>query len=334
MSHRRPCPLAIALLLLPALARADDPLPSWNEGPSKAAIVDFVDRVTREGGPDFVPADERIAAFDNDGTLWSEKPTYVQLAFAGKRLEALAADHPEWKDDPIFEAATRGDFGPALKGDVKDRLKLVAAGHPGLTTEEYAAKVADWLATARHPRFDRPYTDLVFRPMLELLAYLRARGFTTYIVSGGTADFMRVWAERVYGIPPERVVGSTIKTKYELRDGVPAIVRVPEVEFIDDHAGKPVGIQRALGRRPILAFGNSDGDYEMLRWVTAGPGPRLGLIVHHTDAVREWAYDRDSLIGRLARALDEAPERGWHVVDMKKEWKVVYPFEESPKADR
>jgi hypothetical protein len=322
-------PLAAALLLLvPALCSAGDPLPSWNEGVTKAAITDFVAAVTKEGGADFVPVVERIATFDNDGTLWSEQPVYFQLVFAADRMRRLVGEHPEWRRNPIFDPAIRGDFGPALAGTIRDRLELVAASHAGITTEEYTGMVKSWLATARHPRFDRPYTELVYQPMLELLAYLRANKFKTYIVSGGGDDFMRAWAEPVYGIPPEQVVGSTVKVGYEVRDGRPLMVRRPEVGLVDDRAGKPEGIHRAIGRRPIAAFGNSDGDYEMLRWSTAKPGRRLGLIVHHTDAVREWAYDRTSAVGRLSRALDEAPERGWVVTDMMKDWKVVYPFDD------
>jgi endo-1,4-beta-xylanase len=303
----------------------DDPLPSWNDGPSKAAIVGFVARVTKDGGPDFVPIPERIATFDNDGTLWSEQPYYVQVAFALDRIRTLAGQHPEWKDKQPFKAAIEGDLKTILAGTPRDRLELIAASHAGMTTDEFERIVEDWLAKARHPRFGRPYTDLVYQPMLELLAYLRANGFKTYIVSGGGVEFMRPWAEKVYGIPPEQVLGSSIKVRYELVDDKPALVRLPEIEFIDDKAGKPANIHRTIGRRPILAFGNSDGDYEMLRWTTAGPGPSLGLIVHHTDAVREWAYDREAAVGRLAQALDEAPKQGWIVVDMKAEWKVIFP---------
>jgi phosphoglycolate phosphatase-like HAD superfamily hydrolase len=318
-----------AIVAVPAAvpARASDPLPSWNDGPAKRAIIEFVGRVTKEGGPGFVPAPERIATFDNDGTLWSEQPTYVQAEFAMERIKALSGSHPEWRGRPILRAAIAGDMKTILAGSVRDRLDLLAAGSAGMTPEEFERVALDWLATAKHPRFGRPYTELVYQPMLELLTYLRANGFKTYIVSGGGVDFMRPWAQRVYGIPPEQVIGSAIQVQYEVRDGRPVLVRLPDPEFIDDRAGKPVGIQRAIGRRPIAAFGNSDGDYEMLRWVTAGPGPRLGLIVHHTDADREWAYDRESPVGRLARALDDAPRYGWVVVDMKNDWKVVYPFQ-------
>jgi phosphoserine phosphatase len=294
---------------------------------TKQAIVDFVTAVTREGGPEYVPVADRIATFDNDGTLWSEQPAYFQLTFAAERMRQIAHKHPEWRERPIFRAAVDGDLRPALLGTTRERLELVGASHAGMTEDVYTAMVRDWLATARHPRLYRPYTDLVYQPMLELLTYLRANGFKTYIVSGGGAEFMRAWAEKVYGIPPEQVVGSTIKVKYEERDGTPVLVRLPDVELIDDKAGKAEGIHRAIGKRPIAAFGNSDGDYEMLRWTTSGRGRRLGLIVHHTDAVREWAYDRDSRVGRLDRALDEAPRRGWVVVDMKEDWRVVFPFQ-------
>jgi hypothetical protein len=326
----RPVALALAatvaaLAAVPAVAA--DPLPSWNDGTAKRAVVGFVEKVTKEGGPDFVPAPERIAVFDNDGTLWSEQPFYVQVAFALDRIRALSATHPEWREKPLFRAALDRDLKTILAGTPRDRLELLAASHGGMTTEEFERIVSGWMATAKHPRFDRPYTELAYQPMLELLAYLRGNGFKTYIVSGGGVEFMRPWTGKVYGIPPEQVVGSAIKMRYEVRDGRPVLVRLPEVDFIDDHEGKPVGIQGAIGRRPIAAFGNSDGDYEMLRWTTSGPGPRLGLVVHHTDAAREWAYDRESPVGRLARALDDAPRYGWVVADMKDDWKVIYPFQ-------
>jgi phosphoglycolate phosphatase-like HAD superfamily hydrolase len=319
--------VCICAVFIPALADASDPLPAWNDGPAKKAIIEFVARVTNEGGREFVPVAERVATFDNDGTLWSEQPAYVQVAFVLDRIKAEVGKHPEWREKPLFNAAIAGDLKPILAGTPGDRLELVAASHGGMTTQEFDRIIAGWLETAKHPRFGRPYTELVYQPMLELLAYLRANGFKTYIVSGGGTEFMRPWAEKVYGIPPEQVIGSSIKVKYELRDGRPVLVRLPEVEFVDDRAGKPVGINRAIGRRPIVAFGNSDGDYEMLRWTTAGRGPRLGLIVHHTDEAREWAYDRDSPVGRLARALDDAPRYGWVVVDMRNDWKVIYPFQ-------
>lgn len=304
-----------------------EPLPSWNDGPARRAVIDFVTRVTTEGGPHFVPASGRIAAVDHDGTLWPEQPYYTQVAFAFDRIRALAHEHPEWKEKQPFKAVLDRDIKTVLAGTPRDRLELLAASHAGMTTDEFEQIVKAWLATARHPRFQRPYTELAYQPMLELLRFLRANGFKTFVVSGGGVEFMRPWSEHVYGIAPERVVGSLIKTRYELRDGQPVLVRLPEIEFVDDKAGKPEGIQRAIGRRPIAAFGNSDGDYEMLRWTTAGPGPRFGLIVHHTDAAREFAYDRHSFVGRLDRALDEAPERGWTVVDMKHDWKKVFRFE-------
>jgi hypothetical protein len=319
--------VVLVTTITPPAPAADDPLPSWNEGAAKTAIVRFVGDVTREGSPGFVPMEERVAAFDNDGTLWSEQPYYNQVAFSLDRVRVLAADHPEWRTKPPFRYVLDGDVKAILAGTPRDRLELLAASHAGMTTEEFERIVKQWMATARHPRFQRPYTELVYRPMLELLAYLKTNGFTTYIVSGGGVEFMRPWAEPIYGIPPERVIGSTITVKYELRQDRPTLIRLPDIDFIDDGPGKPVGIHRHIGRRPILAFGNSDGDYEMLRWTTAGDGRRLGLIVHHTDADREWAYDRQSLVGRLSKALDEAPTRGWVVVDMKTDWMRIFAFE-------
>lgn len=311
-----------------ATARDADPLPSWNGGSSKQAIIRFVAEVSTAGGARFVQPAERIAVFDNDGTLWSEQPMYFQLAFALDRVKALAPLHPEWKHKQPFKAVLEGDLKTVLDGGEHALLELVMATHAGTTTEEFAETVKDWLDSARHPKTGRPYTDMVYQPMLELLAYLRANAFETYIVSGGGIEFMRPWAERVYGIPPEQVVGSSIKTKYELRDGEPVLVRLPEINFIDDKAGKPVGINQHIGRRPIAAFGNSDGDLQMLQWTSAGDGARFALLIHHTDAEREWAYDRKSSIGRLDKALDEAHVKGWAVVDMKKDWKVIYPFEQ------
>jgi hypothetical protein len=313
-----------AVLALASLAAAE-PLPSWNEGQPKRAIVDFVQRVTTAGSADFVPMPERIAVFDNDGTLWAEKPMYVQLAFALDRVKALAPTHPQWKDQQPFKAALEGDLKNVAAGGEHALLELVMATHAGMTTDAFAQVVTDWLATAKHPRFNRPYTELVYQPMLELLAYLRANGFKTYIVSGGGIEFMRPWTEKVYGIPPEQVVGSSIKTRFELRDGTPVLVRLPEINFIDDKAGKPVGIHMHIGRPPIAAFGNSDGDLQMIQWTTAEPGARFGLIVHHTDAEREYAYDRQSSVGRLDKALDEAGRQGWTVVDMKQDWKRIFP---------
>jgi len=318
---------ACALLLAgcAAPARTVDPLPSWNDGTARQSIVAFVGKVTREGTADYVPPAERIAVFDNDGTLWSEQPVYVQLAFALDRVKALAPQHPEWQTQEPFASLLKGDVAGALAGGEKAIAQIVMATHAGMATEEFARTVQDWLATARHPVTGRPYTGMVYQPMLELLAYLRANGFQTFIVSGGGIEFRRPWTERVYGIPPEQVVGSSIRMKYELRDGEPVLVRLPELDFIDDKAGKPVGIQKHIGRRPILAFGNSDGDFEMLEWTTSGEGPRLGLIVHHDDAGREVAYDRKSHIGRLDRGLDEAGRRGWVLVSMKDDWRTIYP---------
>ncbi|MBW1608479.1 MAG: haloacid dehalogenase-like hydrolase [Deltaproteobacteria bacterium] len=319
--------LLIAIGVSANSAEAGDPLPSWNEGTAKRSIIDFVNRVAQPGSPDFVVPEQRIATFDNDGTLWGEQPMYFQLFFAIDRVKALAPMHPEWKDKQPFKAVLEGDFKTVLAGGEHALFEIVMATHAGNTTEEFSQAVKDWLATAKHPKTGRPYTDMVYQPMLELLAYLRANGFKSYIVSGGGIEFMRPWTENVYGIPPEQVVGSSIKTKFEMRNGQPVLVRLPEVNFVDDKAGKPVGINQHIGRRPIAAFGNSDGDLQMLQWTAAGKGARYLLIVHHTDAEREWAYDRKSKIGHLNKALDEALNRGWTVVDMKKNWKVIYPFQ-------
>jgi phosphoserine phosphatase len=304
---------------------AADPLPSWNDGPSRRSIITFVDKVTDPAGQSFVPPAQRIAVFDNDGTLWSENPLYFQLLFAIDRVKALAGQHPEWKTKQPFKAVLDGDMKALAATGHKGLLELVMATHAGMTTDEFEKIVSDWLATARHPKLKRPYTECVFQPMLELLAYLRANGFKTYIVSGGGIEFMRPWTESVYGIPPEQVIGSSIKTEFEIRDGEPIIARLPEIDFIDDKAGKPVAIHKFIGRRPIAAFGNSDGDLQMLQWTAAGKGLRFCLYVHHTDAKREWAYDRKSHIGKLDKGLDEAQKRGWTVVDMKKDWKVIHP---------
>ena len=311
---------------LPAIA-AGNPLPSWNEGASRQAVLDFVAKVTKKGGPDYVPPEERIAVFDNDGTLWSEQPAYFQFLFAIDRVKALAPQHPEWKDQPTFKAVLDSDFKALAASGEKGLIEIVMATHAGMTTTEFEQTVKDWLAVARHPRFNRPYTELVYQPMLEVLALLRANGFKNYIVSGGGIEFIRVWALKVYGIPPEQVVGSSIKTKYELRDGKPVLVRLPEIAFIDDKAGKPVGINAFIGRKPIAAFGNSDGDLQMLQWTASGQGARLMMLIHHTDAEREYAYDRDTHFGRLDQALVEAQQHAWTVVDMKRDWKRVFPHE-------
>ncbi len=302
-----------------------DPLPSWNDGASRQSIIDFVEGVTREGGPDHVPVAERIAVFDNDGTLWSEQPIYFQLTFALDRIRALAPEHPEWKSRQPFQAALEGDMETLLASGHHGLLELVMASHAGMTSAEFRSIAEEWIATARHPKTGRAYNAMVYQPMLELLAYLRANGFKTYIVSGGGIEFMRPWTEQVYGIPPEQVVGSTIKTELQVRDGKPVLVRLAEIEFIDDKEGKPVAINKHIGRRPIAAFGNSDGDLQMLQWAAAGDGPSLCVYIRHTDAEREWAYDRESAIGRFDKGLDEANERGWTVVDMAADWKVIYP---------
>jgi phosphoserine phosphatase len=283
--------------------------------------------VTTEGGAEFVPPLDRIAVFDNDGTLWSEKPYYFQLAFALDRVKALAPRHPEWQEQQPFKAILEDDIDGFLAGGLKAILDVLIVTHGGNTSDEFEQIVQDWIVSARHPRTGRLYTEMVYQPMLELLDYLRANDFRTYIVSGGGIEFMRAWVEDVYDIPPEQVIGSSIETKFEMREGGPVLVRIPKVDFVDDHAGKPVGIHKFIGRRPILAFGNSDGDLQMLQWTAAGDGARLMGLVHHTDAEREWAYDRDSLVGRLDKALDEAREKDWTVVDMKRDWRVVYPFD-------
>jgi hypothetical protein len=309
----------------PSASLGKGPLPSWNETTPKRAIVAFVEKVTRSGSPDFVLPAERIAVFDNDGTLWAEQPMYFQMIFALDRVKALAPQHPEWKDKEPFASLLKGDLKSALEGGERAILEIVMATHAGMTTTDFEQIVKDWIAKARHPQTKRLYTEMVYQPMLEVLAYLRSKGFKTFIVSGGGVEFMRVFSEKVYGVPPEQVIGSSIKTKYEIRDGKPVLMRLPEMAFLDDKAGKPVGIHTHIGRRPIAAFGNSDGDFEMIEWTTSGQGLRFGLMVHHTDAQREWAYDRESPVGRLDRALEEAKRLGWSIVDMKKDWKRVFP---------
>ena len=319
---------AIFTLLLGShgvVAQQHDPLPSWNDTAAKQAIVAFVTRVTQEGSEDYVAPAERIATFDNDGNLWAEQPAYFQLFFAADRIRALAPQHPEWQNEEPFAALLKGDLEAVHAGGMAAVNDIVMATHAGMTTDEFAAIVREWVATARHPTTDRRYIDMVYQPMLELLDYLRMNEFKTFIVSGGGIEFMRPWVESVYGIPPEQVVGSSIRTRFELRDGQPVLVRLPEIDFIDDKAGKPVGINSHIGRRPLLASGNSDGDLQMLQYTAAGAGPRLMLYLHHTDAEREWAYDRESSIGRLDQGLDEARAKGWTVIDMKADWKVVFP---------
>jgi hypothetical protein len=313
--------------IFPALAQ-DDPLPSWNDGHAKQSIRNFVTDVTREGSSTFVPAPQRIATFDNDGTLWCEQPMYVQLAFALDRAKALASMHPEWKNKPLFKAVLENNTKTLEEAGERGLLELIMVTHAGMTTEEFERIVRQWLSTARHPRFKRPYTDLVYQPMLELLAYLRANNFKTFIVSGGGVEFIRPWSDRVYGVPPEQVVGSSIKTRFQTRDDVPGLFRLPEVDFIDDGPGKPAGINAHVGFRPIAAFGNSDGDLQMLQWATTGTsGRRFALIVHHTDNVREYAYDRHAQFGKLNLALDAAKINRWTVVSMKDDWKHIFKFE-------
>jgi hypothetical protein len=315
----------LALVCLASLSVAQQALPSWNDGKTRQAIEAFVERVTTPGSKDFVPESDRIAVFDNDGTLWSEQPMYVQLAFILDRVKALAPEHPEWKEQPPFNAVLNGDLKALGAAGERGLMELLLATHAGMTSEEFEKVVKDWIASAKHPRYQRPYTECVYQPMRELLDYLRAHQFKTYIVSGGGVELMRPWAEEVYGIPPEQVIGSSIKLKYELREGRPVLVRLPEIDFIDDKAGKPVGIHRQIGRRPIFAAGNSDGDFEMLEYTTAGAGPRFALILHHTDSQREAAYDRQSHFGKLDKALDAAAQRGWTVIDMQQDWKQVFP---------
>jgi phosphoglycolate phosphatase-like HAD superfamily hydrolase len=307
-----------------------DPLPSWNEGDTKQAIIDFIESTTTEGSRDYIPAADRISVFDNDGTLWSEQPLYFQLYFAIDRVKAMADAHPEWKTQEPFSSLLEGDMASVLEGGEHAILELVMASHAGMNTDEFSQAVGEWLATAKHPEADRPFTEMIYQPMLELLHYLRDHCFKTFIVSGGGIDFMRVWVEEAYGIPPDQVIGSSVKVKFETGDdGLPELVKLPEMNFIDDKEGKPVGIHQYIGKRPVFAAGNSDGDYQMLQWTTSAPVyPRLGMLIHHTDADREWAYDRNSHIGRLDRGLDDAEKYGWVVVDMKEAWSLVYTFEQ------
>jgi phosphoserine phosphatase len=323
--------LSIPLLTVPVRAQTATSaaaLPSWNDTAPKKAIIAFVERVTKEGSPDFVPVDERIATFDNDGTLWAEQPMYFQLLFAFDRVKALAPQYPEWKDKEPFASLLKGDIKGALAGGDPAILQIVIATHTGMTTAEFGKIAQDWLATAKHPTKGRLYTEMVYQPMLELLTYLRGNGFKTFIVSGGGVDFVRGFAERVYGIPPEQVIGSSGKLAFEFRDGTPVLMKLPDLVVNDDKAQKPIDIQVEIGRRPILAFGNSDGDLEMLQWTAAGDGTRFMGLVHHTDAVREWAYDRNSAVGRLDKALDAAVANKWTLADMKQDWKVIFPFEQ------
>lgn len=317
--------LLVSCVTLPAQAPKPDPLPSWNDTATKKAIVDFVTKVTTPGNPDYVPSAERIATFDNDGTLWCEQPMYVQVLFDTDRIRAMAPQHPEWQTTQPFKAVLERDKKTLAAAGEQGFVKVVAGTHAGMSAVEYEETVREWLRTHEHPRFKRPYTSCIYQPMLEVLAYLRSKEFKTYIVSGGTIDFMRPYTDKAYGIPPEQVVGTNFKTKYVVKPGGPEILLEPEVNLVDDHAGKPVGIDRFIGRRPIMAFGNSDGDFDMLEWTTTAKGARFGLIVHHTDAEREYAYDRTSPIGRLDKALDAAPKRGWVVASMKDDWKTIFP---------
>lgn len=304
-----------------------DPLPSWNEGVTKKAIMDFVEKTTTEGSADFVEVKNRIATFDNDGNLWSEQPMYFQLIFAIDRIKAMAPDHPEWRQKEPFKSILEGNLEKALAGGTSAILSLMMTTHAGMTTDEFAKTVEDWLATAKHPKTGKAYNQMIYQPMLELMKYLRAHDYKTFIVSGGGIDFMRVWVEKAYGIPPYQVVGSSNKVKYEVQeDGTPVLIKEPELNFIDDKEGKPVGIYQHIGMRPVFASGNSDGDYQMLQYTTSGDGPRFGLLLHHTDSVREFAYDRDSHIGQLNKGLDDAEKMGWTVIDMKNDWNKIYPF--------
>ena len=306
--------------------QSGDPLPSWNEGSTRQNILNFVREVTTPGTPHFVQPEERIAVFDNDGTLWSEQPFYFQFAFVLDRMKAMAPQHPEWSDNPLYAAVLAGDMKTIAASGEKGVLDLATLTHAGMTTDEFATIVSDWIATAKHPKFKRPYTDVVFQPMVELLCYLRANGFKTFIVSGGGVEFMRVFAEKVYGVPPEQVIGSSIVTKFEMVAELPVLTRLAQLNFINDNVGKPVAINQHIGRKPIAAFGNSDGDLQMLQWTAIGPGARLALLVHHTDSDREFAYQASSM-GKLEVALTEAAARNWTVVDMKKDWNRVFAFE-------
>lgn len=315
------------LVALPLLASAAEPLPAWKDGPSRQAITQFVEAVTQEGSKDYVAPAERIAVFDNDGTLWSEQPMYFQVLFAFDEAKRLAPEHPEWKTEQPFKALLEGDKEILAASGMEGVMKILAATHTGITSDEFAARTKAWLAKAKHPKTGKPFTEMVYQPMLELLDYLRANGFKTYIVSGGEVAFMRTFAEEVYGIPPEQVIGTTFVTEFQDKDGQLSILRQPKLLHNDDGPGKPVSIDQVIGRRPILAFGNSDGDLQMLQWTAAGDGKRFMGLVHHTDAAREWAYDRESKIGKLDKALDAAKQGNWTVVDMAKEWQRIYPFE-------
>ena len=327
-SLRSVLPLLL-LISLPALAT--DPLPSWNDGPSKKHIVEFVQAVTDEGSRDYVKPAERIAVFDNDGTLWTEQPAYFEVLFAFDEIKRLAPQHPEWKTTQQFKAVLEIDHQALAQSGMEGLLKIIGATHTGLTTDAFIDNAKTWLAQARHPKTGKPYTEMIYQPMLEMLDYLRSQHFKTYIVSGGDTAFMRAFAEAVYGVPPEQVIGSNFVTAFQINDGAPHVLRTAKLAHNDDGPGKPESIDSIIGRRPILAFGNSDGDLQMLQWTAAGPGKRFMGLVHHTDAKREWAYDRNSQIGRLDKALDQAQTKGWTVVDMATEWNRIYPFEPAVK---
>ena len=316
------CILAMAAAIGPAWAQD---LPSWNEGPIKDAIIDFVTAATTEGGPGWVEPEDRIATFDNDGTLWTEHPVYFQFMFVSDRIRHLALRHPEWKLQPPFKGILEGDTKAVAASGEHGVTELMAVTHAWMTAEAFEEIVSDWISTARHPRFDRPYDSLIYQPMVELMDYLRDNGFQTWIVSGGGADFMRPWADDAYGIPPQQIIGSQIAEDYQIIEGKPQFMRKPQVFFVDDGPGKPVGIHRHIGKRPVMAFGNSDGDYQMLEYTTSGDGPSLAMIVHHTDGEREYAYDRDTHIGRLDKAMTDAPAKGWHLIDMARDWSTIYP---------
>jgi len=305
--------------------KASDPLPSWNESPSKTAIINFVKTTTNPGSATFIPQKDRVAVFDNDGTLWSEQPIYFQLAFAIDRVKEMADDHPEWQTEQPFKALLEGDIKTALSGGEEELLEIIMSTHAGMTTKEFEQTVKDWISSARHPQTGKLYKEMVFQPMLEVLNYLRENGFKTFIVSGGGIDFMRPWTQEVYGIPPDQVVGSSGKVKFEFIDDQPVLLKLPEINFIDDKEGKPVGIHQFIGKQPVMAFGNSDGDLAMLQYTASNMNKSLMVYIHHTDSEREWAYDRESHIGKLDKGLDEANEKGWTVIDMKKDWKVIFP---------
>lgn len=304
-----------------------DPLPSWNEGKTRAAIIDYIKDVTNKESANFIPEIDRIATFDNDGNLWSEQPAYFQLFFAMDRVKELAKDHPEWQNKHPFKAVLENDMKTLIASGEKGIMELIMATHAGITTDEFELLVKNWLETAQHPRFNKPYNQLIYQPMLELLDYLRANDFKTFIVSGGGIEFMRPWVEEAYGIPKDQVVGSSIATEYDYNNGAPVIRRLSKIDFIDDKAGKPVGINKFIGRKPVFASGNSDGDLQMMQWTDSNPYKSFQLYLHHTDADREWAYDRESHIGQFNKGLDEALEKGWNIIDMKNDWKTIYPFQ-------